>query len=338
MFAGSKRKGGFLQIMTVHTLGGFWISNEANQRICLDKAKSKKARSLLRFFVANHGRWISTSSLCELYWPGMDEEYAKMNLQCTIHMIRKLIGTELVFYRDGGYIFDPNGQVTIDVEIFIKLIKQAEKTVEISLKKQLLSKAVEMYSGDYMQEDLYEDWVLRLREYYREIFVKALTELARIEFEEQNYERALDLSKRAMVEDMFNEQACLLAMKAHLKNGNCAEGVKLFRSFSERLKRELQVEPSGELLSVYQSLSSSPGEKKVIVVEGPACLTDSENIISQLKTVLRSSDKVEKLSASKVAVWLDGMNEEDANKLVQRIQRSLANLSGQLNIYMRKAR
>ncbi len=324
--------------MKIFCLGNFQILDDSNNRINLSNTKSKKSRSLLRFFVANRGKWISSSALCEMYWSGMDEEYAKMNLQCTVHMIRRMLGNRFILYRDDGYIFDPEGKVEIDAEKFDKAVKEAVKISDPNLKKQLLQSAIEMYKGDYMQEDLYEDWVLRYREYYKDIFVTALIELSRIYLEERNPIEALALSKRALAEDVFNEQACSLTMMAYSAIGNSAEAVLMFHNFTARLKKELQVEPSKELLNTYQSIISGSTEKRAIIIEEFARESDTKEVLNKLRDIIRSSDKIEKLSASKVAIWLDGMSEKDAEKLLERVQNAFSNWSSQLKIYMRKAR
>ncbi|WP_211205282.1 AfsR/SARP family transcriptional regulator [Pseudothermotoga thermarum] len=274
--------------------------------------------------------------LCEYYWPSMNEQYAKMSLQCAVHAIRKLLESKVIIHKEDGYVFDPDFEIEIDAEIFDKLIKEALITPERDLKKRLLFTALEMYKGDYMQEILYEDWVLRQREYYKEVFITALLECAKLKIEESMYDDAIKFAQRALEEDIFNERACYLLMVAYWKKGNRTASMKLFKEFSQRLQRELNVNPSSDLINLHQMIISNLPEKKIIVVERLSKEIDLDEVLSQLKKILRPTDKVEKLSVDKIAIWLDGMNEKGITSVLLRVQSLIT--SSQLNVYIRNAR
>ncbi|AEH51071.1 transcriptional regulator, SARP family [Pseudothermotoga thermarum DSM 5069] len=322
--------------MKINCFGDFTIIDDDNKMVQLCDMKSKKARSLLRFFIANRGKWISTTMLCEYYWPSMNEQYAKMSLQCAVHAIRKLLESKVIIHKEDGYVFDPDFEIEIDAEIFDKLIKEALITPERDLKKRLLFTALEMYKGDYMQEILYEDWVLRQREYYKEVFITALLECAKLKIEESMYDDAIKFAQRALEEDIFNERACYLLMVAYWKKGNRTASMKLFKEFSQRLQRELNVNPSSDLINLHQMIISNLPEKKIIVVERLSKEIDLDEVLSQLKKILRPTDKVEKLSVDKIAIWLDGMNEKGITSVLLRVQSLIT--SSQLNVYIRNAR
>ena len=56
----------------------------------------------------------------------------------------------------------------VDVDVFEKLIRLAESSKDMNEREKLLRSAVELYKGDFLPEDIYEDWSTPYREYYRE--------------------------------------------------------------------------------------------------------------------------------------------------------------------------
>ncbi|HEY8541851.1 MAG TPA: BTAD domain-containing putative transcriptional regulator, partial [Pseudothermotoga sp.] len=282
---------------------------------------------------------IPSEILCEIFWADMEEKYAKMNLQSTVHMLRAFFGKDIITFQNGNYCFDPAGIIEFDADEFENLIQLSRSTQDITKKKTALENAIALYKGDFLVENLYEDWTAQFREYYRDLYVQALIDIAQILMDEDAFTESIEALKNALSNDPFNETAALMLMKVYLKKGCPSEAVKAYRKFSEILSKELQIKPSKELTQLYEAIIKGDLENRwIVVVEGKQCHSKKEAILQRLKHVIRESDQVQILSEDKIGVLINGVAEEIANGIYQRIGAILDGSVDGIKVYLRKAR
>lgn len=324
-------------MLKITTFGIFSIYSEDKQ-LNLSNIKSRKARDLLRYFVVFRHKQIPSDILCEIFWSDMDEKYAKMNLQSTVHMLRAFFGKDIITFQNGNYCFDPLGLVEFDADNFENLIQLSRSIQDNAKKKSVLEEAITLYKGDFMVENLYEDWTVQFREYYRDLYVQALIDLAQILMNENELTEAIEKLRNALNNDSFNETAALMLMKVYLKKGCPPEAVKVYRRFSEILSKELQIKPSKEMIQLYEAIVKGDLENRwIVVLESKQCHSEKETIIQLLRHVIREKDQVQVLSDGKIGVLIDGVALETAEGIYQRITAALDGFLD-VKVYLRKAR
>ena len=138
----------------------------------------------------------------------MNRESAKANLHSTLHTIRRVVGfnSDILSVRNESIRFIPEN-VEVDVDVFEKLIKLAESSKDMNEREKLLRSAVDLYKGDFLPEDMYEDWSTPYREYYRELYIDALRNLCHILMEKEEYTEVKNLAKKLVSMDPYNEEA-----------------------------------------------------------------------------------------------------------------------------------
>lgn len=325
-------------MLKIATFGIFSIYSEDKQ-LNLSNIKSRKARDLLRYFVVFRHKQIPSDILCEIFWSDMDEKYAKMNLQSTVHMLRAFFGKDIITFQNGNYCFDPLGVVEFDADNFENLIQLSRSIQDNAKKKSVLEEAITLYKGDFMVENLYEDWTVQFREYYRDLYVQALIDLAQILMNENALTEAAEKLRNALNNDSFNETAALMLMKVYLKKGCPSEAVKVYRRFSEILSKELQIRPSKEMIQLYEAIIKGDLENRwIVVLESKQCHSKKETIIQLLRHVIREKDQIQVLSDGKIGVLIDGVALETAEGIYQRITAALDGSLDDVRVYLRKAR
>lgn len=251
----------------------------------------------------------------------MDQKYARINLQSTIYMLRSIVGKNKIVFHDNTYCFDPKNEIVVDADEFEKFIQMALNSKDLSERKTLLEKALDLYKGDFMAENLYEDWTLQFREHYRDLFVKGLLELGKIYLEEGHPHNVIELSKSALIQDPLNEEAVLLLIKAYIKNNNLSDAVKVYKEFSAILEKELQIKPSKELTQLYgQIVSGNLDNKWLIVVEGTDSLINKNDLLNDLKKAVRDTDEIVFLCENKVGIFLKGIPKAAAKISTEELQ------------------
>jgi len=120
------------------------------------KWNRKKSCELFAYLLENNKVPVHKEKLCELLWPDLEPKKALVNLQSTIHSIRKVFteynNSEIsIRYAGDNYIFDIE-KVYIDVVEFEETLGKALELQDIAL----LKYAVDIYKGDYLDE---EGWI-----------------------------------------------------------------------------------------------------------------------------------------------------------------------------------
>ncbi|MTV48291.1 response regulator [Heliobacillus mobilis] len=144
----------------------------------LIKWNRQKAAELFAYLLDKKEQPVHKEKLCELLWPDSDPQKALVNLQTSIHAIRK---TFLIRYADHLSIeYSGNSymlrlkDVIIDVEQFEDLIKKAEESHD----RAFLEQAVSLYGGDYLEEDGWH-WAEAKKVWLQRKYLAAVQELKR---------------------------------------------------------------------------------------------------------------------------------------------------------------
>lgn len=297
-----------------------------NAEVDLSKTKSRKARDLLRYMIVYRRRSVPNEVLCEMFWPGMDYQFAKSNLHSTMYLVKRLLGSNFILSTDSGYIFDPNNEVWVDADEFERIIKSAEsKDISDEQRILLIEKALSIYKGDFMKENLYEDWVLPHRESYKEMYINALVELSTIYLTVGNISKAIEKAQIAFREDPFNEIACMTMMKAYTRCGKHTEAIKVYKRLCNFLKKELNIEPGGDLSKLYNDIVSGKYDQRwIIVIESINEQNPNMNAVAEeISSLLRDDDKTEVFSERKLGIYLEGIQKTAAERILFRIKEHL---------------
>ena len=149
--------------LSVQTLGGFRVDRRGTP-IAAGEWKSKKARTLLKILVARRGRPVTREQLMELLWPGEDPAKLGNRLSVALTTLRTVLGRELdVIRADADAVSLDLSRVAVDVERFLGEVERGR-----------FAAAERLYTGDFLEEDAYEDWARELRDEARAAYAATL--------------------------------------------------------------------------------------------------------------------------------------------------------------------
>ncbi len=146
----------------VRTLGGFRVLRHG-EPLPASAWQSRKARTLLKILIARRGRPVTREALMEWLWPGEDPAKLSNRLSVALNTVRGVLGPEVLVQAESGAVAIDLQVVTVDVERFLAAGPE---------------EAVSLYRGDFLEEDLYEDWAADLREQARAAYAAAVRTLA----------------------------------------------------------------------------------------------------------------------------------------------------------------
>ncbi|MGH7587251.1 MAG: bacterial transcriptional activator domain-containing protein, partial [Gemmatimonadota bacterium] len=121
----------------------------------------------------------------------------------------------------------------------------------------VLESAEARYTGDFLEEDAYEEWATALREEARTTYIAVARALARLAVGFGNPEASSGLHLRILERDPYDEEAHLGLVAVLLAVGRHGEARRFYRTYVARME-ELDVEPAP--MPAPAEIASSTGD------------------------------------------------------------------------------
>ena len=237
--------------LEILTLGGFRVIRDG-QAVPETEWKSKKARDLLKILLARRGRPTRREVIWEVLWPEEAPDGLAKRLSAALSVTRAVLDPQHRFPPDHFVAADPSAvwldssHVPVDVNTFLAesaagfaLLRQ-ERLTEA---REVLASAEAGYTGDFLEEDLYQDWAAPLREEARATYISVARELARAAVGVADPDAAVRYYLRILQRDAYDEEAHLGLVSALAGAGRHGEARRSYRTYVSRME-ELGVEPA----------------------------------------------------------------------------------------------
>ncbi|MGH2710431.1 MAG: tetratricopeptide repeat protein [Actinomycetota bacterium] len=235
----------------VKTLGGFALLHGGRPFPVADW-QSKKSRDLLKILLARRGRPAHREALMDALWPDEDPDSVANRLSVALSGLRSALDPDRRFDADHFVTGDREtvglnlGHLVIDVERFMSLVARGRSQLRSGEEDQGLSAleaAEALYTGDFLEEDAYEEWAVPLREEARAAYIAAARALAERAAANGDHDSAVRCSLRILERDPFDEWAGLNLVGAAVAAGRHGEARRHYATYAARM-RELEVEPA----------------------------------------------------------------------------------------------
>ncbi len=238
--------------LTVYTLGTLRVYYND---VLVDQWEGVRSRSLFRFLVAHRHLPISKERLAELFWPDSEPELARRSLHQAVYCLRqtfkRVMGdVPVVLFVNDCYLLAPDLPLWVDSDEFEEAIATARSALsrgDVELALQAYGRAIDLYQGDYMAEERYEDWAEERRIVFQSAYLEALHQLARAYQERKDYPTAIMLSQRALAVDSCDEDAHRMLIGCYAAQGLRHLAMRQYQMCVTTLKSQLGLSPSDDL-------------------------------------------------------------------------------------------
>jgi DNA-binding SARP family transcriptional activator len=232
----------------ISTLGRFVVERDGEQ-VDGSAWQSRKARELLKILVSASGRPVPRERLIDLLWPDECGERLTNRLAVATATLRRVLdpdrvepASHVVLGADETLALDLR-HVEVDVLGFVRdarvgLALLRDGSAEAAHAS--LSCAVAGYVGDYLPENLYDDWSAPLREQARDVLLLSLRGLTRLAEQSHDTDEVLRFARRAIEVDPYEawaHQAVIRACTGAGRRGAAA------RAGQEYRRRMAELEP-----------------------------------------------------------------------------------------------
>ena len=250
-------KGAPESVVRVRMLGGFSVS--VGSRILEDGVwRLRKAANLVKILALSAGHRMHRGRVMDVLWPDLGDQAASNNLRGVIHAARRTLepdpsaASRYLTLLDDQVALCPEDQLWVDVEAF----EEAARTARRSQDPAAYRTAIELYAGELLPEDRYEEWAEEHRRRLRETHLWLLLKLARLHEERADYESAAEALRRVIAEEPTREEAHASLMRLYALSGSRAEALARYGQLEEVLARELGTEPAASSRALREEIAA----------------------------------------------------------------------------------
>lgn len=214
--------------------------------------KTRSARDLFLCFLA-HPEGLTKEETGVLFWPDASPDQLRTRFKNAIYRLRNALGGDVIQFSDNVYHFDWSFDYDYDVESFERWLAEAKRYPDPENRAVNLERALAVYGGPYLA-DVEAGWASVERERLHRLYIDAGIELAKIYFERDESDRALDWCQRLLEEDPCLEDVHRLIMQIHAASGNRAGVVRQYELCQRSLEEEIAAPPSALTEELFASL------------------------------------------------------------------------------------
>ena len=248
--------------LKVRLFGGFEVWR-AGELLSPETWPQRKTESLLKLLLTERGRVFTQDQLIEALFPDLDVKKAAQNLYRRISELRHILEPDIkkgaqsqYILRTGlgGYCFSGKTPCWLDTEEFQKHCEAARELADTDRWLQAherYQEALVLYRGDFLAEDLYEEWSLGPREHWRELYLQALSQLAECHARLKKYPQAIECCQRILTLEPSHESAYRQKMLYQSYAGQSEEALTTYQQCVKTLQSELEVEPAEETKQLH---------------------------------------------------------------------------------------
>lgn len=319
--------GGKPEVMRVWMFGGFRVS-VGFRTIEQDRWRLKKAANLIKLLALSPRHRLHREQMMNLLWPSSGRRAASNNLRRTLHAARRTLdpeaGSRYLVSKDESLLLCPRNDLWVDVVAF----EEAAATARHARDPAAYRAAVELYAGELLPEDRYEQWAESRREEVRHLYLSLLIESAGLYEERGEHERGLEVLQRVMAEEPTLEEAHAGLMRLHAISGRSRDALRQYERLREVLSQELVAEPGTTTRQLREDIAAGrfPPVQRAGLPQGDLPEADKHNLPAPRTSFVgreREMLEVKRELAMTRLLTLTGAGGSGKTRLAQEVARDL---------------
>jgi DNA-binding SARP family transcriptional activator len=223
--------------------------------------RSQQERRLLAILLARRGKRTTTEQLIEWLWPAAEPAAASLTLRSAISSLRRTLepttaaraSRRYIITTSGGYAWNTAADAWIDVEAFLALANSTASPIDAAGAERL-EQAVELYRGDFLEDEPEAAWMLGARERLRDSFIRSVELLAAYRHHQGDYAAALAILRRGLVFAPLCEPLWRRLIQSQHTAGDTAGALGSYEHYRLALDRELGALPSAATQALHTAI------------------------------------------------------------------------------------
>jgi len=234
----------------IELLGRFRVT--VGTRVIPDDAWQRKPAAVVKLLALAPGHRLHRERLIDLLWPGLEPAAAAANLRKAVHRARRVLGAPVIVSRAELLALPADG-MWIDIDELVGAVAAARRSKDAGE----YERALALWGGDLLPDDLYETWAIERRRELHDELLSALEETAGILEASGDIDGAIRIVSRVVADEPLREHGHLWLIRLHALAGRRAEALREYERFRELLARELGTEPSAEAQRLHEEVRAN---------------------------------------------------------------------------------
>jgi DNA-binding SARP family transcriptional activator len=250
-------------VCTVRLFGGLEVVTPRGPVGDRDWMK-RKARLLFAMLVSRSGTDVPRGEIIEYLWPEMDEERALNNFYVVWSAMKRALSPESVRETPCPFVEHTHGvcrvvlgHVVSDLDRFTELLgvaRQAHSDDDGTAELTALRAIADLYRGEVLPGDVYDDWFAPLRERFRHDFEDAMLRASQLLEARGEPHEGLSMLRRATSHDPWREDLYQASLRLQIAAGQRSAAIETYLSCRTRLVEDLGIDPSRETTALYEQV------------------------------------------------------------------------------------
>jgi len=221
-----------------------------------------KGKSIFKYLVERHHTPIFKDVLVEVFWPDADLVNARRNLHQAIYSLRQTLrqgrpDIRVILSERDHYQINPDLELWLDFEEFerhVKAGRRLEAAGNVAGAMVEYGRAEELYQGDFLEEDLHEDWTSPSRERIKTEYLDLTDRISAHYARQGDYLAAISLCQKVLARENCHETAHRRLMSCYQAMGQTSAAARQYQRCVETLDTELGAAPSAETQRLFKTI------------------------------------------------------------------------------------
>lgn len=250
--------------LEIQTLGGFQVRRNDGSAIADAQWAGIRQKLLLKAILVNGSREIPKDILMDALWPDSSHDAALKRFKVTLHRLRRILepgvdgrdGSSCIFLKDSLVSLDMR-RCRVDANDFLEAcdeIRQLKRDDDDGRILAACRRAVEIYRGDFLPEELYLSWAEMKRAALKARYLAVLMDMAGLLERKGDLDEASQYCSIVIQTDPLAEQAHQQLMRIFQRQGRRSAALKAYRDLVKILAVELDTAPDPATTLIYQEI------------------------------------------------------------------------------------
>jgi LuxR family transcriptional regulator, maltose regulon positive regulatory protein len=241
--------------LLITTFGGFSMTR-FGEPIEFEGKVQKKPLELLKCIASAGARGLSIQLVGEMLWPEAESEQARTSFKVTLSRLRKLLDVADAIDVTDTRVSINRRVVRVDCTNF----EAAAEGIESAIAKGeappvlLAEQFAALYRGRFLGDEACNRWLQSSRERWHTRFVRVVIAAGTAMEVAGLYDEAVSLYEQAVQQDSLSEDLHRHLIAVHIKQGEHAAALNVFRRLRQSLSLALGVMPSEKTLALVTPL------------------------------------------------------------------------------------
>jgi len=246
----------------VALFGGLEVTTEFGT-VDEDAWKKRKARVLFAMLAVKRGQDVPRDVILEHLWPEMEAARARNNFYVIWSAMRRALAGGGPAAAAARYVQNTGGLCRVsravrsdldDFEDAVSALRAADAAQDDAAVLAAARTLMDVYRGELLPGDLYDDWFTEVRDRTRHDFCDALVRAARVAESRAEYDHALVFLRRATRADQWREDVYQATMRCQMNAGQRGSAIETYLLCRSKLIDDLGLDPSAETTRLYEAL------------------------------------------------------------------------------------